>query len=77
MNRITKRFLRLSPRLCNAEIESRQKFIEDYRVRSTLARFIHSYAQKVLLQFSIEHLYKQSTSLDKDMIIINAKEAIE
>ncbi|CAK7901218.1 [Pyruvate dehydrogenase (acetyl-transferring)] kinase 1, mitochondrial [[Candida] anglica] len=76
------RFIQTSSVRCNENVTppisttKQEEFLREYRIRSTLERLIHHYSSKPLPQFSLDHLYKQSTSLDKEFLLQNAQDTV-
>ncbi|CAH2352648.1 [Pyruvate dehydrogenase (acetyl-transferring)] kinase 1, mitochondrial [[Candida] railenensis] len=76
------RSLHLSPIVSESKAGVKQQsqqenFLEEYRTRSQLERIIHHYSSKPLPQFSLSKLYEQSTSLNDEYILQNARDTIE
>lgn len=57
--------------------DPRQKFLEEYKVRSSLERLIHHYACQPLTKLSILAILEQSEKLDSTYILQSARETIE
>lgn len=64
---------------CRFQLTSSQQemFLKEYKIRSLLERLVHHYAEKQLPQFSLRRLYDQSTKLDHNYILQNARDTIE
>lgn len=73
---------RLSPVSVNiaraySSADPRQKFLQEYKVRSSLERLIHHYASEPLTKLSILTILEQSEKLNSTYILQSARETIE
>lgn len=57
--------------------DSRQQFLQEYKVRSSLERLIHHYASEPLTKLSILTILEQSEKLNSTYILQSARETIE
>lgn len=60
-----------------SSIDSASTFIQEYKTRTQLESIIYHYASQPLPQFSLNKLYEQSSSLDPDTLLENAKETVD
>lgn len=57
--------------------ESKDTFLKEYKVRSSLERLIYHYSSQPLNKFSMPNLYEQSRTLNGDQILQVARDTIE
>lgn len=58
-------------------VEQQKEFLREYKIRSSLERLIHHYAEQELPKFSILALYEQSMKLCDSFIIENAEKTTD
>lgn len=69
--------LRRTPRRFQHTVSQQEVFLKEYKIRSSLERLVHHYSEKQLPQFSLLRLYEQSTKLDHNYLLQNARNTIE
>lgn len=79
MHRISRviRYSKFDYRRFYSTHEQQQLFLQEYKIRSSLEKHIHYYAQKPLSKFSIQGLIEQSEKLSNSYILKNAQDTVE
>lgn len=57
--------------------DQQKAFLQEYKIRSSLERLIHYYADQPLPRISVKDLYAQSRKLSPEYILQNAQETVE
>lgn len=57
--------------------DQQKAFLQEYKIRSSLERLIHYYANQSLPRISVRGLYDQSRKLSPEYILQNAQETVE